>query len=358
MSAKRILLGIGACVAPLAVLNFSWTSAVQTKSTPAPKFWALVYVDDQLAVSRIAMASNLDTARKAGVSLGYEIVINGSMAYFFPVPAWSEDQGKAVNALLVMGLEGAFEQDISTQRLSLPQRKVLYTFLQSYAGNQVGGELGHMIRTSPLTSVKLKRTVDVSFKSGNSEVRVPISGELFDSWGSTKVASFPRSPSKVSKAFPDRKELFGLGRRGFSVTINKPTSYQSFDRVLERAKVLFNERQAEKSKELANLTSKAREQLTNDEALKRVIEGGEAAFRDLSPAVRAGLREFITQSPESFPNLSSKALESFLGDLRLSSTSGGFQVFVSFRVGAGTTKGGIPIGYSVSWNINEVFDRG
>lgn len=142
------------------------------------------------------------------------------------------------------------------------------------------------------------------------------------------------------------------------MTLNKSTSYLSFDRVLDRAKELFEERQEENAKDLAQLTAQAREQMTNDEELKRVVAGGEASFRELSPAARAGLREFIAQSSESFPGLRGAALDRYLSDLTLSGAAGGFQVFLSFRVGKGTASNGTPVGYSVSWNINEVFERG
>lgn len=174
----KVLLSIaGAFVASLFVLSFNFRADAQTKQAVTPKFWALVHVADQAAVTRIAQASTYDTARKASINLGYEPIVEGAMAYFFPVPAWSEDQGKAVGDLLRQGLDGAFEKDINAQRLSLTQRKTLNTFMQSYAGQRVGGDLGQMIRTSPLSSVKLRRTVDITFKSGSTEVKVPISGE-------------------------------------------------------------------------------------------------------------------------------------------------------------------------------------
>jgi hypothetical protein len=321
-----------------------------TGRTQPPKYWVLVHAGDETAKKSILQtdtyAKAVDTARV----LGYEPVIEGETAYFFPIPAWSDGVGQATVDLLNEAVSNGFPCRLPADGLQPSQREHLSRFL-AYWAPKVGGEFARMMRESKLSTVSVERSVDLKFRFGDQEVVVPVGDRDMARWFPIPKEKSNVTPT-VAKQYPNRKELFGLGTQNFAISTSRPISSQNFRKLLDRAKDMLNDRTEAFKKELQNQIDSAFQQLMASEEAQKLKNGGALGFGDLPKEMQKDLLKRGAENPKLFGTDDASLANSRLSSAFVSIPQGGLRVFLGFRFKNSTS--GAPEGNGVGWEITEL----
>ncbi len=334
--------------------------AFQKSGEPEPitSTWAIVHSTDSLAASRVANAKSLGDAHKAARELGYEAVLHEGLTYFFPIPVWSAGSGAEVKALLADAFTSGFERDIHPDDLSQGQQDHLDNFLHNYAGKKVGGTLGQNIRNSVLGSVRLERSFDFEIKteSGNTKISLPVS-EAAKWFGGKQQHSKSEESRKLQ--YPRRKELLGLGTKGFSLALHHATDSNTFDKVLNSAKELLHRRREEARKDIQKLCFDSVNSTLGESGARKLLAGEKQSFDDLPQGMKDYVGELVAAEPGILGLSSGVFAKSSLVGATVCIPSGGLRVFLNFRLqGAGRASDGSVVTYSVAFEVKEVLDGG
>ncbi len=310
-----------------------------------PDFWALVHADDSLAKKTILPLKEFTEARNAAIELGYEVIAEGKIAYFVPVPAWSGGPGVAMLDLLTDAIESGFDRPIDPLTLPGFQRDHLVRYQKQM---KLGGDLGELMKNSPLREVKVSLSIDVVFRSGDRSFIVPFSPkQIAGHFGpARKVETMPKS---VPVEYPDRPELFGLRSTDFALSVSRQTDSNVFDRIFERAKELVMRRSGEVLRQIDQMVERALEAEFASEDAKRFLEGEAIGFGDLP----RGLRQFLSDGGRRFPHWFGLSdpndADSFLASCAVSVRPGFSRAFVDFTI---KRPNGQPA--TVSFEIQEI----
>jgi hypothetical protein len=315
-----------------------------------PTFWALVHTGDALAKGRILRQTDFARAQKAADELGYEAVVEGQIAYFFPAPSWSSSMGQALSSLLGGALSGGFGHRMPLASLPGYQQDQLRGWL---ANPKVGGDLDNNMRTTKQGQVSLSRSVDFKFNISGRDVVVPIGADEIVDLFSTLVPT--RTPEPASaKAYPNRPELFGLMSKSFAVDLSRPVPESSFHKFIDRAKLILKKKQDEMQAEIEGMVAAVFDQKGMTDEAKRLSNGETLGFDELPEDVKGLLINQAKANPEAFGFAFGGFSESVLRSAYISVPSGGMRVFVNFLLDGGAfASDGSPIRYSVGWSISD-----
>ena len=312
----------------------------------APELFVLVHAGDKLATERVLGKTGYEAARLEAAKLGYEPVVEGKIAYFFPIPAWSSGRGQAMVGLINEAMRNGFESPIDVKRLPAYQQQQLRRFLATIP---VGGELGETAHKTDPKSVRLSRTVDFTFEKDGRKVTVPVDANELSRMYPNKGAEEPRDMEQPPD-YPDREELYGLGDSSFAISLSRPVGHENFERFVDRVKFLWSERRKAAKKEVDAAIRDAFDQALGSEALKEMRDGKSMSFRDLPTGVQVMLLQLAERSPQAF-GLSQGGDLSALKSAAVSVLPAGYRMSLSFMLdGTRQASDGSPIGYAIGWD--------